>query len=137
MAFMEMRPIRPGAFIVIPKAHIDHFSDLSDDLCAKVALVAHKLGRTLRPLFQCERVGWVVHGYGVAHAHLNVVPQHHPLDITSARFAKVEDGEVRFSPSRLTLPDRLVLDEQAQAICEAAKLGERGRTTVVDPQMRD
>lgn len=120
VAFMETRPIRPGAFIVIPKVHVDHFSDLSDELCAKVSVTAQRLGRSLPTLFGCDRVGWVVHGYGVAHAHLNVVPQHDPFDITSARFAVVEDGQVRFRASIVRPPDRAELDRQAQSIRVAA-----------------
>lgn len=34
MAFIPLQPIYPGACIVIPKAHIDHFTDIPDELAA-------------------------------------------------------------------------------------------------------
>ena len=73
LGFMGIRPVRPGELMVIPKEHIDHFCDLPDDLAAHILLVAQRaIRRTLRP----RRVGLVVHGFGVPHAHLLVVPQH-------------------------------------------------------------
>ncbi|MEM1003711.1 MAG: HIT family protein, partial [Bacteroidota bacterium] len=32
MAFSPLHPMYPGACIVIPKEHIDHFTDLPDEL---------------------------------------------------------------------------------------------------------
>jgi len=115
-AFMTIHPTRPGEFVVIPKAHIDHFSDLPDELTAHLCLVAQRLSRTLRERMQPERVGWIVHGYGVAHAHLIVVPQHDAHDIVSARHAIVEDGVVRFSAEQLPTPPRAELDRLARLL---------------------
>ncbi len=28
MAFMTIRPVNPGEFLIIPKQHIDHFCDI-------------------------------------------------------------------------------------------------------------
>ena len=76
MAFMTLRPVNPGEFLIIPKDHIDHFCDIPDDLTCHIMLHAQRLSRNLRERLKPERVGLVVHGYGVAHAHLIVLPQH-------------------------------------------------------------
>jgi histidine triad (HIT) family protein len=115
-AFMTIHPTRPGEFVVIPKAHIDHFDDIPEELAALLCSVAHRLSRRVRERLQPERVGWIVHGYGVAHAHLIVVPQHDPHDIVSGRHAFIEDGVVRFSAERLPTPPRAELDRLAQLL---------------------
>ena len=116
LAFMNIRPLHPGEFLVIPKAHVDHFSDLDDDLACRVLVVGQRLSRNLRERLKPRRVGLVVHGYGVPHAHLNVVPLHHPDDITSAGYAVVENGAVRFTTEKLPAPTREELDETARLL---------------------
>lgn len=113
LAFMTIRPSAPGECLVIPKAHVDHFTDLPDPLAASLMVVAQRIGRRLRARFPLERVGYLVHGYGVAHAHLIVVPQQGPHHLTSDRFAHVEDGRVVFHMRGVAQPDRATLDAHA------------------------
>jgi histidine triad (HIT) family protein len=69
MAFMTLRPFAPGECTVIPREHIDHFTDVSDELAQRIIFVAQQIGRRMRIVFSPQRVGMVVHGYGVPHAH--------------------------------------------------------------------
>lgn len=57
LAFMAIQPSAPGGCLIIPKAHIDHYTDILDALAERVALVAQRLGRRLRTRFPLERVG--------------------------------------------------------------------------------
>jgi histidine triad (HIT) family protein len=116
MAFMVLRPINPGEFLIIPKDHIDHFCDIPDDLTCHIVIHAQRLSRNLRERLKPERVGLVVHGYGVAHAHLVVVPLHESSDIVSAKHLYVEDGEVKFSEDQVDLPSRSELDHMAEIL---------------------
>jgi len=95
-AFMDIRPIQQGHVLVIPKVHIDHFSDLPDDAATKVLLVAQRLAKTIRAEIKPPRVGLLVGGFAVPHAHLHVVPMHDGHDITSQNYAKVVDGKVTY-----------------------------------------
>jgi histidine triad (HIT) family protein len=95
-AFMDMRPIRPGHALVIPKLHIDHFSDLPDAAATKVLMVAQRLARTMRATLAPPRVGLLVGGFAVPHAHLHVVPMHDGHDLTSQAYAKLADGKVTY-----------------------------------------
>lgn len=113
---MALRPIRPGAFIVVPSDHIDHFTDLPDDLAAHLMVVAQRLGRAALRVTRADRIGYVVHGYGVAHAHLNVVPQHDPMDIISNRFIVAEPGSYHITESAIDIPPRAELDAMAARI---------------------
>jgi histidine triad (HIT) family protein len=113
LAFMDIRPVRPGTCVVIPKAHIDHFTDVDTALAAHLMSVALRLGRRVRERFRPLRVGFVVHGFGVSHAHLIVVPQHHPDDITSQHMAAVNGEHVSFTRFRVPVAPRAELDRLA------------------------
>ena len=113
MAFMNLRAVNKGECMVIPREHIDHFTDIPDPLAAKILLVAQRIGWRILQLYQPERIGYVVHGYGVPHAHLLIVPQNDPNDITSQRFIRVVDGEIEFTDQHLPLIPREELDEMA------------------------
>lgn len=118
MAFMSTRPTSPGECLVIPKAHIDHFTDVDDATAQRIIVAAQRIGRRLRTVFQPLRVGMVVHGFGVPHAHLIVVPQHGIHNITSDRYMAVEDGQLVFSQGRIAAPERSTLDAHARLLAE-------------------
>lgn len=116
--FMTLQPTAPGECLVIPKEHVDHFTDVSDGVAERIMLVAQHLGRRMRDAFPLERVGYVVHGYGVAHAHFIIVPQQGPDHITCDRLARIVDGEIVFDVSNVPVADRALLDENARKLSE-------------------
>lgn len=113
MAIIPLQPVYEGACLVIPRAHIDHFTDIPDDLSADIMVIGQRVGRKIQQVYQPLRVGMVVHGFGVPHAHLHVLPQYHPLDIMHKHLAYVEDREVRFREKDRNEPTRAELDEMA------------------------
>ena len=113
LCFMTLRPTRPGECLVIPKTHIDHFIDLPEDLTAHLANVTRRVARAVQQEYSPLRVGVVVHGFGVPHAHFIIVPQHHEDDITSGRFAVVEEGKVRFRHRIIAEQSREELEKEA------------------------
>ncbi len=116
LAFMNLRPINAGEFLLIPKEHVDHFCDLSDELSSHLIVQAQRLSRNLMRRLQPRRVGLVVHGFGVAHAHLVVIPQHGPDDITSAKLGYVVDGQIKYDVERLPKPTREELNKMARLL---------------------
>jgi histidine triad (HIT) family protein len=115
-AFMSLQPTAPGECLVIPRAHVDHFTDLPDEVAQRIILVAQRIGRRMKEAFSCERIGYLVHGYGVPHAHFIIVPQQGPYHLTSDRFARIEDGKVVFDISRIAIAERAALDEHARIL---------------------
>ena len=113
MAVMNLRAVNRGECMVIPREHIDHFTDIPDPLAAKILLVAQRIGRRIMQVYKPERIGFVVHGYGVPHAHFLIVPQNDPNDITSRKFMRVVDGEIEFTDQLLPLVPREELDKMA------------------------
>ncbi len=113
LGFMTLQPTRPGECLLIPKAHIDHFTDIPNEIASEIIIAANRIGRKLLNHFDPLRVGMVVHGFGVSHAHLILVPQHDFHDITSARFASIVGDEIVFNLKNIPKPDRKELDRQA------------------------
>lgn len=116
VAFLNINPINLGEFMVIPRLHIDHFTDMPDDLAAHIMVVAQQLGRRLLKEFEPKRIGYVVHGFGVPHAHLNVVPLHESNDIISAKHVVVDERGFRVSLENLSPPSRTKLDSIASRL---------------------
>ena len=56
LAFMDIQPVRPGQVLVIPKQHIDHFSDIPDPLALRIYRKTHALLKAVREVV-CPR-GW-------------------------------------------------------------------------------
>lgn len=119
-AFMDIRPIRPGHVLVIPKLHIDHFSDLPEDAAIKVLMVAQRLAKTLRADLKPPRVGLLVGGFAVPHAHLHVVPMHDGHDLTSQNYAKVADGKVVYDITNIPPAPPEALAEMAARLKKQA-----------------
>jgi len=124
-AFMTLQPTAPGECVVIPNSHVDHFTDLPDHIAAHIMMVAQAIGRRMRAAFPLERVGYLVHGYGVPHAHFIIVPQQGPHHLTSDRFAHAVNGNVVFDLSRVPAADRAILDAHARLLSQIGLPNER------------
>jgi len=90
--------------------------DIPDDLAAHILLTAQKFARRVQKIFKPKRMGYVVHGFGVPHAHLNVVPLNHPDDIVSYKFACIKDNKIIFDWRQVPLVPREELDQIAEKI---------------------
>jgi histidine triad (HIT) family protein len=74
VAFMSINPLARGHALVVPIDEVDHWIDASPDLVAHLFAVTHRIGRAQKQAFDCERVGVIVAGYEVPHAHIHVIP---------------------------------------------------------------
>lgn len=113
---MTLQPTAPGECLVIPRAHIDHFTDVTDAIAQQIMVLAQRIGRQMRAVFPLQRVGFLVHGYGVPHAHFIIVPQQGPHHLTSDRFARIDNGTVVFDMARIPIAERALLDEHARLL---------------------
>ena len=119
LAFMDIQPVQQGQVLVIPKQHIDHFSEIPDALALRIYMKTHALMKAMRKVVRPDRMGLVVHGYGVPHAHVIIVPQHQEDDITSGRMADIENGRIIFTIKKLPVVPREELAQMAQLIKES------------------
>jgi histidine triad (HIT) family protein len=73
-AFLDIRPIRPGHTLVVPKAETDCLWDLPPELLSGALPFAQKIVEALPQAIPCKRVGMLVAGFEVPHAHIHLVP---------------------------------------------------------------
>lgn len=74
LAFLDVRPIRAGHSLVIPKREIDDVFDLPDPLLSGLLLFARPVATAIRETTGATRVGMAVLGIEVPHAHVHLVP---------------------------------------------------------------
>ncbi len=77
VAFMSINPLARGHVLVVPIDEIDHWVDAPPDLVTHMFGVVHRIGLAQRQAFGCERVGVIIAGYEVPHAHIHVIPTQH------------------------------------------------------------
>jgi histidine triad (HIT) family protein len=74
LAFLDINPLVRGHTLVIPKKEIDYLFDLDDELLAGMSVFAKKVARAIDRVIDCKRVGVVVLGLEVPHAHIHLIP---------------------------------------------------------------
>lgn len=74
LAFLDIRPIHAGHTLVIPKQEIDFLFDLPDDLIGDLMKFAKPIAHAIKTVVPCTRVGVIVAGIEVPHAHVHLVP---------------------------------------------------------------
>jgi histidine triad (HIT) family protein len=77
VAFMSINPLARGHVLVVPIAEVDHWIDAPPDLLGHLFGVVHRIGRAQQQAFDCARVGIIIAGYEVPHAHVHVIPTEH------------------------------------------------------------
>lgn len=90
VALLTIQPIRPGHTLVVPRTEVDHWLDLPPALAAHLMTVSQRVGRAVQQVSGSARVGLVVAGLEVAHAHLHVIPID---DMSDLDFARATDGD--------------------------------------------
>ena len=98
LAFLDTRPSRPGHVLLIPKAVPERGGDdvfaLPPDLYAALWERARRLAPPIRDALGAQRVGAVVEGFGVAHAHVHLVPLDAVGDLGPQADEPAPDGEL-------------------------------------------
>ncbi|MEX1091729.1 MAG: HIT family protein [Acidimicrobiia bacterium] len=97
VAFLTIAPLRPGHTLVVPIEEIDHWIDLPDELRDHLFAVSATVATAIQEAFQPARVGLMIAGLEVPHAHIHLVPIDgvHDLDFANADdSASREDIEV-------------------------------------------
>jgi histidine triad (HIT) family protein len=74
VAFLSIRPLRPGHTLVVPRTEVDHWLDLDPALLAHMSETAQAVGKAQMAGFKPERIGLMLAGLEVPHCHVHVVP---------------------------------------------------------------
>jgi histidine triad (HIT) family protein len=74
VAFLDNHPQTPGHVLIVPRSETDRWTDLSLDEHDRMFRAAREIGRAQLREYRCERIGLVIAGYHVPHAHIHVFP---------------------------------------------------------------
>jgi histidine triad (HIT) family protein len=101
LAFLDVRPIREGHTLVIPKAEIPDVFDLPESLLSGVLPFARPVAQAIQEVTQATRIGMAVIGLEVPHAHVHLVPIDGLHDLDFRRASPVEDEELAATAERI------------------------------------
>jgi len=73
-AFLDINPLAKGHTLVVPKKEIDYIFDVDDTLYKELFGFAKKVGLAIESVISCKRIGMIVFGLDVPHAHIHLIP---------------------------------------------------------------
>jgi histidine triad (HIT) family protein len=59
---------------VVPKKETDYIFDLDDDQLSGMILFSKKIAKAIKSIIPCNRIGVVILGLEVPHAHIHLIP---------------------------------------------------------------
>jgi histidine triad (HIT) family protein len=77
LAFLDIRPNAAGHTLCIPKQETDYLFDLDEEVLCGLFLFSRRVAQALDKTFDCKRVGVLVVGTEVPHAHVHLIPFQH------------------------------------------------------------
>lgn len=86
-AFLDINPLTEGHVLIVPKQQTDYYFDLPDELLKEMTVYSKKIANAIRKSIRCKRVGIMIMGFDVPHAHLHLIPINvtKDMDITKPR----------------------------------------------------
>lgn len=81
LAFLDIFPVTKGHTLVIPKKEVDYLFDLEDATYTGLQLFAKKVAIGIQKAIPCKKVGVMVLGLEVPHAHIHLVPMQSEADL--------------------------------------------------------
>lgn len=83
LAFLSINPHRMGHTLIIPKGHTDYYFDLPDETLIGMVEIQKKLAIAIKKAFNPKsgKVGVIVAGLEVPHAHLHLIPMDGTKDL--------------------------------------------------------
>ena len=73
-AFLDIFPLAKGHTLVIPKKEVDYIFDLDDETLKGLTAFSKRVAKAIDKTVACKRVGVVVLGLEVPHAHIHLIP---------------------------------------------------------------
>ena len=97
-AFLDINPLKKGHTLVVPKQETDYLFDLDDQTLGGMMVFAKRIARAIDRVIECKRVGVVVLGMEVPHAHIHLIPLDKESDASftqpKLKLSEEEFGEI-------------------------------------------
>ena len=87
IAFLDIRPIKRGHTLCVPKLEVDELYELPAEDYRSLMAFSQRVAQSLKRVVPCKRIGSLVLGMEVPHAHLHLVPinAEHELSFANAQ----------------------------------------------------
>ncbi len=105
IAILDIRPLRKGHTLLIPKVQIDKFYDLDDLTYQKLFEYAKKFAPIIEKAFNSIRTGMVLEGFGIPHVHIHLFPMERGNSIDT--HLNYEASREELKEAGLVLKDKL------------------------------
>lgn len=73
-AFLDINPLAKGHTLVVPKKEVDYIFDLDNESYTELFDFTKKVSGAIEQVISCKRLGVVVYGLDVPHAHVHLIP---------------------------------------------------------------
>ena len=99
IAFLDVRPLKPGHTLVVPKKEVDYIFDLDEKTLADMMVFARRVALAMKEVIDCKRIGVAVLGLEVPHAHMHLVPLTRETDLlfTNPRVSPTDEENKRLA----------------------------------------
>jgi histidine triad (HIT) family protein len=99
IAFLDVRPLKPGHTLVVPKQEIDYIFDLDEETLAGMMVFARKIALAMKEVIDCRRIGVAILGLEVPHAHIHLIPLTRETDLlfTNPRIPVTDEENKRLA----------------------------------------
>ena len=81
-AFLDINPLAMGHTLVIPKKEVDYIFDIENELYKELFTFAKTVGKAIERVIPCKRIGIIVFGLDVPHAHIHLIPINKSSDMS-------------------------------------------------------
>lgn len=80
-AFLTIQPHTKGHTLVVPKIEVDHWDDVPEVYFAHMWETSRHVAKMLKDKLGCSRVGVMIAGFEVPHAHIHLIPSETIVDL--------------------------------------------------------
>jgi histidine triad (HIT) family protein len=101
-AFLTIRPHTKGHTLVIPKIEVDHWDDVPEEYFNHMWRTSQFIAKMLKTKLGCSRVGVMVAGFEVPHAHIHLIPCEDMFDLSLGKAYDATEEELREVHATLT-----------------------------------
>lgn len=104
-AFLDINPMAKGHTLVIPKKEVDYLFDIDDEMLKEMIVLSKKIAKAIEKAIECNRVGVMVVGLEVPHAHIHLIPiqsegdmnlSNKRVELSKEEFEKIANDIVRY-----------------------------------------
>jgi histidine triad (HIT) family protein len=94
LAFLDINPINLGHTLVIPKEEVDYVFDLDDECFQGLMAFTKPVAMAIKQALSCQRVGMIVAGYEIPHAHVHLIPTNSMTDLSFSQARSASNDQL-------------------------------------------